>query len=175
MGSFYRKQLEDYLATTNVAADLLYDIGGKQKSVQGRTKSWNVKKIVCLDVPEYDLNEPQKLETQADFVFCLEVFEYLIDPLQALKNISAAMKPNATAIVTFPFVYPIHNEVAFDSLRYTETGIKRMAEKAGLKVKKVTNRKTINNTLVRYYKEDGMKMAKDQNHDITGYIFEFTK
>ncbi len=175
MASYYRLQLEEYLKTMEVKADLLYDIGGKQKSIKGRTKTWDVKELICLDVPEYDLNEPQKVEKKADFIVCLEVFEYLIDPLQAMKNISDALKSGGVAIISFPFVYPLHNEVEFDSLRYTLTGINRIAAKAGLKVQSVHNRKAKTPTLVKYYQEDGMRMAKGYEHNITGYIIKFTK
>ena len=175
MSSYYRQQLENYLQGLDVEADLLYDIGGKQKSAKGRTKTWKVKELVCLDIPEYDLNEPQNLDKKADFVLCLEVFEYLINPLQAMRNIANALKVKGVAIVSFPFVYPIHNEVEFDSLRYTLSGIKRLADKAGLKIIDVSYRKCKTSTLVKYYEEDGMKMAKGHNHHITGYIIKFVK
>lgn len=175
MASFYRQQLEEYLKKLDVTADLLYDIGGAQKSAKGRTKSWNVKELVCLDLPAYDLNEPQTHDRKADFVLCLEVFEYLIDPLQAVKNIADALKKGGTAVVSFPFVYPVHNEVEFDSLRYTLSGIKRFAQKAGLGIADVHYRRAKTATLVKYYQEDGMKMAKGHEHGITGYIVRFKK
>lgn len=175
MGSFYRQQLEDYLKNTDISAKLLYDIGGKQKSIKGRTKSWDVKELICLDLPEYDLNEPQKCERKADLVLCLEVFEYLINPLQAIKNIADALENGGLAIVSFPFVYPIHNEVEFDSLRYTLSGIKRMAKIAKLNVENVHLRRTKTASLLLYYQQDGMKMAKGEDHNITGYIIKFRK
>lgn len=175
MSSYYRQQLEEYLKNLDVKAELLYDIGGAQKSAKGRTKSWNVKECVCLDLPKYDLNEPQKHDRQADFVLCLEVFEYLIDPLQAMKNIADALRKGGEAIVSFPLVYPVHNEVEFDSLRYTLSGVKRLAEKAGLTVANVHHRRAKTNTLVKYYQEDGMKAAKGIDHGVTGYIIRFVK
>jgi len=175
MSSYYREQLEIYLSRLEVKAELLYDIGGAQKSAKGRTKTWNVKESICLDLPDYDLNEPQKHERKADFVLCLEVFEYLIDPLQAMRNIADSLKKGGTAIISYPLVYPLHNEVEFDSLRYTLTGIKRLAGKAGLDVAEIIPRKAKTETLVRYYREDGMKMAKGHEHGITGYIIKFVK
>ena len=67
----------------------------------------------------------------------------------------------------------MHNDVAFDSLRFTETGIRRLAKHVGLTVKSINYRKTRTNSLVKYYSEDGMKMAKGMNHDITGYVVSF--
>lgn len=175
MGSYYRQQLEDYLKTLDVNAETVFDIGGAQKTIKGRTKSWKVKDLYTYDMPKYDLNEPQVHEKKADIVFCLEVFEYLINPIQAMKNIADALKPGGTAIVTFQFVYPLHNEVEFDSLRYTETGVKRLAEKAGLKINKVIKRKAKTGTLVKYFAEDGMRPAKGHDHGVTGFIVEFKK
>ena len=176
MGSFYRKQLEDYLKTIDINTDIVYDIGGKQYPIdKKRTKSFKVKNYKILDIPEYDLNEPLEFPGQADIIFCLEVFEYLINPMTAMKNISKALKPNGIAYISFPLTYPVHQEVEFDSLRYTETGVKRLAEKAGLKTKHVHYRKTKTGTLYKYYIEDGMRGAKGKDHHITGYIFTLTK
>ncbi len=173
--SYYRTQLETFLSGYSVNADTVYDVGGIQKPVKGRTKSWNVKNYEVLDIPEYDLNVLQPLKPQADLIFCLEVFEYLIVPTMAMTNIYNLLKSTGKAIVSFPLVYPLHNEVEFDSLRYTISGIRRIAEYSNLKVKEIHYRKAKSGTLVRYYQEDGMKMAKHYNHDITGYIVEITK
>lgn len=171
--SYYRDQLENYLKTLDVKADLVLDIGGQQKPIQGRTKNWDVKKCLILDKPEFDLEIPDTLHGyNADWVFCLEVFEYLIEPVTAMKNIAACLKVGGKAIISFPLIYPVHNEVEFDSLRYTLGGIKRLAEKAKLVVKNVTTRKAKSKTLVNYYNEDGMKAAKGLDHNITGYIVE---
>jgi hypothetical protein len=83
---------------------------------------------------------------------------------------SSMLAKGGEAIVSFPLVYPVHNDVAFDSLRFTETGVRRLAKYVGLTVKSINYRKTRTNSLVKYYSEDGMKMAKGMNHDITGYI-----
>jgi hypothetical protein len=54
--SFYRDQLENYLKTIDVKAETVFDVGGKEKPVKGRTKSWTVKNYEILDIPEHDLN-----------------------------------------------------------------------------------------------------------------------
>ena len=171
--SFYRDQLENYLKTIDVKADTVFDVGGKEKPVKSRTKSWTVKNYEILDLPQYDLNKEIKLDRKCNLIFCLEVFEYLIDPVTAMKNIKNMLVEGGEAIISFPFVYPVHNDVAFDSLRFTETGIRRLAKHVGLTVKSINYRKTRTNSLVKYYSEDGMKMAKGMNHDITGYVVSF--
>ena len=140
--SFYREQLEKYLATVDVNVDTVLDLGGGHKPVQGRTKSWKVKNYFILDLPEYDLDFHIDFKHKADMIFCLEVFEYLLNPLQGMNNIANLLNKGGKAIVSFPLVYPVHNEVEKDSLRFTLSGIRRICTKAGLTVSKVTYRKT---------------------------------
>jgi SAM-dependent methyltransferase len=173
--SFYREQLESYLKLLDVNANMVIDVGGAQKPVKGRTKSWNVDNYVILDIPEFNLDEPFAYNTQADVVFCLEVFEYLIVPTMAMKNIANLLKVGGKAYVTFPFVYPLHNEVPLDSLRYTKSGIVRLANYAGLHIERITDRKTKTGSLVKYYSEDGMRAARGENHNVTGFIAVFKK
>lgn len=174
--SYYREQLENYLKTLSIETDTVFDIGGAHYPIdKKRTKTWKVKNYQIMDLPDHDLNEPIGFEEQADVVFCLEVFEYLIVPTVALENIARALKSGGKAYVSFPFVYPVHQDVEFDSLRYTLGGIRRMAKRAGLKIDKVHYRRTKTNTLNKYYAEDGMRAAKGMEHNITGYIIEFSK
>lgn len=181
--SFYRKQLEDWLQGLDVKADVVLDIGGSQLPAKGRTRSWNVKEYEILDLPRYNLDVDQtqlgdtlKYRESADTIFCLEVFEYLIKPSVALGNIEWLLKPGGRAYVTFAFAYPHHNELEMDSLRYTEPGIKRLAEAVGLKITNTWYRRDASGLLTAFYSKDGMRMAKEYpNHNVTGFIVEFTK
>lgn len=177
--SYYRQQLENWLATQDIKADRVYDVGGAQGAVQHRVKSWDVKDYEILDLPKWNLElqtNQWKNCKDADIIFCLEVFEYLINPLQALVNISALMHSNSRAYITFAFVYPHHNELAQDSLRYTQTGIIRLAEKVHLKISDIWFRSDKSGYLKQFYSADGMHPAKEYpNHDVTGFIVEFTK
>lgn len=178
--SFYREQLEGYLSLLDVNASTVLDVGGGQNPIKGRTKSWTVKDYHILDLPDYDLNNPKgKLigwKGMADIVFCLEVFEYLINPLVAIKNIANLLKPTGRAYVTFCFSYPHHNELEFDSLRYTEPGIYRLTTEAGLNVDKITYRIDKSGLLESFYAADGMRAAKQYpRHNVTGFIVEMTR
>lgn len=156
------------------------DIGGGQGEVKGRVKSWDVKDYEVLDLPDFDIQGKAIVWTDyrlsANLVFCLEVFEYLIDPLQAMKNIAIILKEKGKAYVTFAFAYPHHNELEMDSLRYTEPGIKRMADRAGLKVTNTWYRYDRSGLLKAFYQADGMRMAKQYpRHAATGFICELSK
>ena len=173
--SFYRDQLESYLKTINVNCETVFDVGGKQKPIKGRTASWNVKNYTIFDIPNYNLDVKNNHEKKCDMAFCLEVFEYLLVPTVAMENINDMLKLGGTAIISFAFVYPLHNEVEFDSLRYTITSVKRLAKHANLEILNIKERKAKTNSLVKYYSEDGMKCAKGHTHDSTGFIVTFKK
>ena len=175
--SYYRQQLEQWLSTTHVNAHRVIDVGGKQGEVKSRVKSWNVDDYQILDLPKWDLDKPWKVgeDLKADTVFCLEVFEYLINPTQALKNISDLLKPGGVAYVTFQFIYPQHNEVEMDSLRYTIAGVERLAEVSDLTLSMIWPRIDKSGLLTKFYMADGMRAAKNMNHAVTGWIVEFIK
>lgn len=174
--SFYREQLETWLSNLSVKADTVFDVGGKQGEVKKRVKNWEVNNYKVLDLPEFDIQVPQIFKEKADVVFCLEVFEYLISPVPALFNIREMLKEGGEAFVTFAFIYPHHNELELDALRYTEPGIKRMAKHVGLTVKEIAYRVDRSNMLEAFYATDGMRTAKQyDHHNATGFIVRFTK
>lgn len=175
--SWYRTQLESFLKTLDVDCETVYDVGGIQNPVKDRVKSWKVTKYEILDIPEYDLDMPYlgNFDVLADVVFCLEVFEYLINPIQAIKNIHKILKKGGVAYISIPFVYPVHNEVELDSLRYTENGFKRICATVGMEAEVMKYRICNSDKLMEYYRGDGMKAARGERHNVTGYIFKVTK
>ncbi len=175
--SYYREQLEDWLKTLDVKADTVLDIGGAQGEVKNRVKSWEVEEYEVLDLPDFNLEERHITDLEsADVIFCLEVFEYLIDPYTAMWRISNLLNLDGKAYITFAFVYPHHNELEMDSLRYTEPGIRRLAERVGLKINNIWYRVDGSGLLEQFYKADGMRAAKQyEHHDATGFIVELEK
>lgn len=172
--SYYRTQLEEWLSKLDVEAGTVLDIGGAQGHVDKRVKSWDVKDYRVLDLPEFDIEKDCTL-FMADVIFCLEVFEYLIQPLEALNNIAMMLRGNGKAYVTFAFAYPHHNELELDALRYTEPGIHRLAKEAGLTVTNTWYRTDKSGLLQSFYSSDGMHPAKEYaHHDVTGFIVEFS-
>jgi SAM-dependent methyltransferase len=179
--SYYREQLEDWLKTLDIKAETVFDIGGEQGQVKNRLKSWDVKNYKVLDLPFFDITRLSNARDiarteQADVIFCLEVFEYLIRPYEAMESIYLLLKDGGKAYVTFAFVYPHHNEIELDSLRYTEPGINRLAKEIGLNITDIHYRVDQSGYLEQFYRHDGMRAAKQYNHhDATGFIVEFTK
>lgn len=193
--SWYREQLENYLKQLEVNADTVFDIGGGAWPVKERVKSWNVGKYVIYDnnqekakedilIVDFDINidnfpsDKVLTHNKADIIFCLEVFEYVYDPITAVRNIWNMLKERGKAYITFPFVYPMHEPITRDYLRYTEEGVYKLLEKAGFSRNMINIKKRVDKSglLQSFYRADGMHPAKiSTKHDATGWIVEITK
>lgn len=68
-----------------------------------------------------------------DGVICLEVLEHVPEPAIVMKEIERVLKPGGCAWISMPFLYPLH-DAPFDFQRYTEYGLRRDVQRAGLKV-----------------------------------------
>jgi len=68
-----------------------------------------------------------------DGVICLEVLEHVPDPATVMKEIERVLKPGGRAWISMPFLYPLH-DAPFDFQRYTEYGLRRDVQRAGLEV-----------------------------------------
>lgn len=188
MGSYYKQFLNEWVISQEVMADLLYDIGGAQNPIKGRTASWRVNdyKIIDLATPhveiqhpdiEHDMNTRIKDLPEADLIYCLGVTDYIINPNIFMENIHRLLRTNGTAWVEFPFVYPIHEPVNDEGCRYSEGCIRKLAKHADLKVEEVIYKtpEPGNDLLVQFYARDRMRAAKGINHNVTGYIVRLVK
>ncbi len=68
-----------------------------------------------------------------DGLICLEVLEHVPDPARVMMEISRVLKPDGRAWISMPFLYPLH-DAPFDFQRYTEYGLRRDIQRAGLTV-----------------------------------------
>lgn len=186
MSSSYRITLDNWLKELDVKADKAIDIGGSQLPLPKRVKTWQVNEYIIADLPEphadspkpdieIDINKEYNLNHDFDMVFCLEVFDYVWNPVQAFENIKTFMSDNAKAWVTFPFIYPTHNPIEDDSLRYTEFAIKKLAYATGLKIEEIIKRRPETNAIDNLWRAERMRAAKHYDHNVTGWIVRFTK
>lgn len=203
MGSYYKKQLNDWKATLDVKADVVFDIGGAQDPIKGKTNSWDVKdyKIVDLETPHVEEVKPDIAwdmntslwdsyggfssnnafsffdEGTVDLIFMLGVMDYIINPNNAMDTLAWLLKEGGTAWVEFPFVYPIHNPVDDEGCRYSEGCIRRLAKQARLNIEEIIYKRPMpgNRFLEMFYSADGMRAARGVDHNVTGYIVRFSK
>ena len=131
--SHTRNQLEDWLQGLEIEAEAVVDVGGKQLPIKGRVRTWAVNRYDLLGLPEYDLNQPWDLKETYNIAFCLEVFEYIYDPMQAMRNLYNILKSGGELYISFHFIYPHHSAKKIDYLRYSRWGVDKLLQEAGFK------------------------------------------
>lgn len=146
MSSYYRQKLEDYLKTQSVVGGKVLDVGGSQLPINKRLKVFEPDECTILDIGNFgtkpditgDLNKKGNWLVddfkKFDTAFCLEVFEYVYDPIIALHNIVFFLKEDGVLYITFPFLYPIHPPSGTDFLRYTKYGAIKLLQESGFKI-----------------------------------------
>lgn len=190
MSSSYRLELDRWLGNLEVKADKVLDIGGAQLPLPGRVKNWDVKEYIIADLPQphadspkpdviLNLNDGFAIHSLAQYssplIFCLEVFDYVWNPFNALMIIHAALYPKGTAWVTFPTLYPLHQPVKDDALRYMPGGIEKLANSVGLKIEDMIPRRTETDAIYNAFRVERMRCAKHEDHNVSGWIVKFTK
>lgn len=192
MGSLYKQQLNDWVSSLDVKGEFVLDIGGSQNPIKGRTNSWEVAeyKVVDLEHPHVtkqppdiiqDMNEPidvnnAKYYERSDLVFCLGVFDYVINPNIAMENLYALLRFGGVAWVEFPLFYAHHEPLMDEGCRYSEGCIYRLAKQANLRITEMIRKPAGNPHLVRFFQEDRQRMARDYKyHDTVGFIVRFEK
>lgn len=209
MSSYSRRQLENWLKTIDVIGNVVdiggsqLPIKGRTKSW-----NVNDYKILDLKQPheckqqpdiKMDLNEPWftddpndpakddtnyltlkiNVQEKADIVFCLEVSEYLWNPIQAFKNINLLLKRGGILYLSTHFIYPVHNPVKDDCLRYTENGIVKILEKTGFKIDLIIPRGITTNGITYlngFIQSEEMRPSKEYYfHNEVGHLIKVIK
>lgn len=186
--SYYREQLESWLKTIEVDGDHVLDIGGSQLPIGPRLKYFKP-----LSYRIFDLPEPHKIQERAhitgdisdpnltwpqhyDHVFCLEVMEYVTNPVQAVANIARAVREGGTLYISFGFLYPHHNPVGKDMFRYTINAVQMLLKPHFKNGIEIVPRIAKNPNLLRaFYAGDGMRYCKDDTIDDIGYLVKAKK
>jgi SAM-dependent methyltransferase len=108
-------------------------------------------------------------------VFCLEVFEYIYNPVQALENLVSFLRNGGVAYISFPAIYPVHEPKEIDYLRYTKKGIEKLLANSGFTSWNITPRVSTfgRDSLAYFYQQEGMHPVKGDTviYDI-GYMVE---
>jgi hypothetical protein len=101
--------------------------------------SWNkpnyFKKFRAVDYPEYDVTAGV-LEEQFDLIIAEQVFEHLLWPYRAGKNVYSMLNEGGHFLISTPFMLRIHNHPV-DCSRWTETGMKYFLAECGFPLENV--------------------------------------
>ena len=197
MASCTRQKLEEWLKTIEVKAGRVLDIGGSQLLINKRVKSWEVDEALVLDLEipheekfksdivcdlNYGLNslsynDTEKVGDRFDVAFCIEVSEYWFDPMKALNTINTLLKKGGILYISFHFIYPVHNPVCQDYLRYTPVGCEKLLEESGFKIEELEPRKMSDYPKwFLFQNSEKMRPGKDYDmHDWAGVLIKAIK
>ena len=183
--------MENWLKKIEIKGGRVLDVGGSQNPVKKRLKIFEPDEYKILDLEKpheceqkpdiiYDLNKNDLLDNIRsdndivivvtedidnklfDFVFALEVFEYIFNPIQALKNINSFLKKGGLFYSSWHFLYPVHSPTEQDYLRYTFRGVEKLLKKTGFEILEMKPRLFRHNEMWRdFYVSEGMRPAKD--------------
>lgn len=87
-----------------------------------------------VDYPDYDVCA-SILPERFDIIIAEQVFEHLLWPYRAVRNVFTMLKPGGAFLVTTPFLIKVH-DVPVDCSRWTETGIKYFLAEGGFQLDK---------------------------------------
>lgn len=140
MSSLYKQHIVKYLKDRQYTADQVLDVGGGDERTDSYT-AVQANRYLVLDNDAkfnpsvvHDLNEfkhPEDLfaierNPHFDLIFCMNVFEYIWNPYNAIANLYLWLAPGGRLVVNFPFLYPLHNPPGIDYLRYTSEWVHKI-------------------------------------------------
>jgi SAM-dependent methyltransferase len=100
-----------------------------------------------VDYPEFDICA-QQLPEKFDLILAEQVFEHLLWPYRAGKNVYSMLNPGGYFLISTPFLLRIHNH-PFDCSRWTETGMKHFLAECGFQLDDVSTGSWGNRSCVR--------------------------
>ncbi len=92
-------------------------------------KDFGFRNYKSVRFPSYDVCA-NALDEKFDFIIAEQVFEHLLWPYRAAKNIHAMLQPGGVFLITTPFLIRIHEEPN-DCTRWTATGMKHFLIECG--------------------------------------------
>ena len=97
--------------------------------------------------PNYDVCS-QVLDERFDLVLAEQVFEHLLWPYRAVRNVFEMLNPDGALLLTTPFLVKIHDEPA-DCSRWTEVGIRHLLAEGGFDINRITTGSWGNRACIR--------------------------
>jgi hypothetical protein len=97
--------------------------------------------------PDFDICE-SSLEETFDLIIAEQVFEHLLWPYRAGKNVYKMLNAEGYFLVTTPFLLRVHN-IPTDCSRWTEIGIKYFLAECGFSIERIRTGSWGNRACVR--------------------------
>jgi SAM-dependent methyltransferase len=133
----------------------------------GRWKQLGFRSFLATDYPDYDVCE-RPLDRQFDVIIADQVFEHLLWPYRAARNVYAMLKPGGTFVIATPFLIKLH-PMPYDCTRWSETGLKYLLAEAGWQLDNITtgswgNRACVTANFGRWAKCAPWRSLKNERH-----------
>jgi SAM-dependent methyltransferase len=107
---------------------------GKLKALEISGRRWEktpFKSYMSVDYPDFDICGSQ-LQEKFDLIIAEQVFEHLLWPYRAGRNVFEMLNPGGCFLVSTPFLLRIHN-LPTDCTRWTETGMRHFLAECGFR------------------------------------------
>jgi len=95
-------------------------------------KSWEFKSFTEANFPEFDICS-MTLPQRFDLIIADQVFEHLLWPYRAGRNVHSMLRPGGHFMVTTPFLIKVH-DFPVDCSRWTELGLKHLLAECGFPI-----------------------------------------
>ena len=185
--SNYKNYLRRTLAGMDLDADRILSIGAQEDDRKYfrhvRCEEWKTMDIdeqfnpsivfnmnrEILSEDDGDLALDSDYIEHFDKVLALNLWEYIYDPVTAHKNIYRLLRTDGTYMGSYVFVYGKHPPNGTDYLRYTDDGIRKLLTAALFRDINIIPI-PCSDVLRQFYANEGMRVRKDIDHNIVGYI-----
>jgi SAM-dependent methyltransferase len=142
--TFRRKLLDDSLSRWSHGISIpVLDLGGKKTGKRGAftppeslRPGWVYANLDAANLPDCRCTAerlPFK-DRSLGSVVMTEVLEYIGDPDGAFREIFRVLREGGQAFISVPLLVPVHFDLEYDRARFTASGLRAMAGKAGFSV-----------------------------------------
>ena len=93
-------------------------------------QSFGFRSYAAWQYPDFDICNGMHQSECCDLVIAEQVFEHILWPYRAARNVYSMLRPSGMFLITTPFLIRIHDHPV-DCSRWTEIGIKHLLADAG--------------------------------------------
>jgi SAM-dependent methyltransferase len=124
------QDLTEWLRTRDWGGKTVAEFGHTNEVLRRFVESGS---FTMFDYPEHDVQDLKGVASGAfDLAILDQTLEHVADPERALSEIARILKPRGVALVTTPFLVPLHGTDHYgDYTRWTPQGLARMLERHG--------------------------------------------
>lgn len=133
-------------------------------------KALEFKSFTEANFPEFDICT-QTTQQKFDIIIADQVWEHLLWPYKATKNVLQMLRPGGYFLVTTPFLIKVH-DIPVDCSRWTETGMKYLLAECGFPIDEIItgswgNRKAVIGNLTRFPKAFYRSLNNEPDYPLT--------